>query len=471
MNPVELLNLLADLIRRGADHVAAFVLGFLVFFSIWFVYLRGRARRMIAMLRKERDQALERTKELENEKTKLVVKHSEIRQSARSRQSEIDRLRHTQQDLTDQCEQLKESCKELADSRELLQDQLNTETQRIQRAENYSKNLFAQLADANERLQELANRGGKIWEKPRGNGVCNFRPLEVRGAPIVSVANLKGGVGKTTITANLGAALWSKGHRVLLVDLDYQGSLTSLCLPDAQIDVIRQGKRFVQNLFTAAKTDADLLLGCVNRIGSAEGYLVAADDNLKTVEMQALANWLVVANELDVRYRLRSVLHAEEIQSLYDIILLDCPPRLFTACVNAFTASDYLLIPVLPNVTSAEAVPRLLKTVRNLKASICPELDILGVVANGAKKYGQDLIKSQKEIWKELPAKCMDMWREPVYHFSTIVPYNNAAFDEAAKHHSFAAFSDQLQGVFLSLVNELEERMPIHEGRRSSVVH
>jgi predicted GTPase len=74
---------------------------------------------------------------------------------------------------------------------------------------------------------------GKVWERKVLQGAPRFRPLAERHMPIISVLNLKGGVGKTTITAHLGAGLSAKGYNVLLMDLDLQGSLSSLFIPES----------------------------------------------------------------------------------------------------------------------------------------------------------------------------------------------------------------------------------------------
>ena len=76
---------------------------------------------------------------------------------------------------------------------------------------------------------------GKVWERKVLQGAPRFRPLSERHAPIISVLNLKGGVGKTTITAHLGAALAGKGYNVLLMDLDLQGSLSSLFMSESAL--------------------------------------------------------------------------------------------------------------------------------------------------------------------------------------------------------------------------------------------
>src|SRR5207245_5019301 len=120
-------------------------------------------------------------------------------------------------------------------SKESLESRLQAETKDRERATEELKSLREQIKDLTEQMQSIVNLAGKIWEKPIVVPIPPFRPLATRNAPVIAVTNLKGGVGKTTIAANLGATLWSQGYRVLLIDLDYQGSLTSLCLDGQRI--------------------------------------------------------------------------------------------------------------------------------------------------------------------------------------------------------------------------------------------
>jgi hypothetical protein len=102
--------------------------------------------------------------------------------------------------------------------------------------------LDEQLGRANAQLHSLATFDGKVWERPAALPFPTFRPRTDRKCRVIAVTNLKGGVGKTTLTANLGAPLWTTGKQVLLIDLDYQGTLTAICLQAKEVgDVSRQG--------------------------------------------------------------------------------------------------------------------------------------------------------------------------------------------------------------------------------------
>src|SRR5262245_64704338 len=106
---------------------------------------------------------------------------------------------------------------------------------------------------------------GKVWERNILQGTPRFRPLSERHAAVISVLNLKGGVGKTTVTAHLGAALSAKGYKVLLMDLDLQGSLSSLFMSESALVQRSKDKLLLQHflLNKAERRKANPLECCV----------------------------------------------------------------------------------------------------------------------------------------------------------------------------------------------------------------
>ena len=237
-------------------------------------------------------------------------------------------------------------------------------------------NSIAEVEELTGRLDTMDKSDGRIWNKPVLPGVTPFRPLVLRHTPIVSVVNLKGGVGKTTITANLGATFASLGRRVLLVDLDHQGSLTTRCIgrTDDYTDA-RKARRLIEDVLREGDAGLEGFHRSAIRMRGVDGapmFVLGADDKFADVEMRLMERWLSRSTGDDVRYRLRRVLHDPSVSDLFDIILLDCPPRLTTGCVNALTSSDYVLIPVLPEDGSTDAVPRLLGWLKSFGRSSAP---------------------------------------------------------------------------------------------------
>src|SRR5438874_4900326 len=144
---------------------------------------------------------------------------------------------------------------------------------------------------------------------------------------VIAVANQKGGVGKTTTTANLGAALARKGQRVLLIDMDPQGNLTS---------AVGASK-------TSEHTIADSLLDHRVRLpalpvgaGSGDLHVIPATLTLASAEAALM-------NKLGREQRLRDQIAREG--STYDVVLVDTPPSLGLLTINAMVAANYVLVP------------------------------------------------------------------------------------------------------------------------------
>jgi chromosome partitioning protein len=310
------------------------------------------------------------------------------------------------------------------------------------------------------RVRRVLDSEGRIWERPTDGPPPPFRPLGPRKAAIICLMNLKGGVGKTTIAANLGATMASLARDVLLVDLDFQGTLTSLCLNGRTIQTLRDQRRFVQLAFADRPAEPVDVRRAMVQIGDSTAALLAADEDLVNCEQRQMTRWLIGEAPDDIRFRLRRLLHAEEVQSRFDVILLDCPPRLTTASVNALAASDFVLIPTLLDPPSAERVPSLLAWLRRLKdnTELCRDLSVLGVVANQVQQKNE-LTPRERDVLNMLQQTCADRWGDRVHHFSTTIP-RREAFPLAAERHEFAAFDRDLVDVFRDLVKEVDQGMP-----------
>jgi chromosome partitioning protein len=346
-------------------------------------------------------------------------------------------------------------------------DRANTELRKAQEKSRKAAGFQLQLNALLEQMKQVDHLQGKIWERPIGPSVPAFRPLLHRAAPILAVVNLKGGVGKTSLTANLAATFAAQGKRVLIVDLDYQGSLTQLCMPLETFQELQHtGDRFVQDVLKAKSEFASLAWRNTVGINNAHGgniRMLATDENLADVEEYLKAHWLLNPTSVDVRFLLRAALHEPPIQGRFDLILLDCPPRLSTACVNALTCCDAVLIPVILDRVSTEAVPRLLAWLYHLKFQerLCPDLSVLGVVANRTQKRPR-LTTKETGVWEDLQAKSKVAWSAPVYHFERFIPSSQYIAD-AASRAEFAAHHKSIGDLFEQLADEVERRLNHHE--------
>ena len=249
---------------------------------------------------------------------------------------------------------------------------------------------------------------------------------------VLAVVNQKGGVGKTTTTVNLAAALAQAGRRVLLVDVDPQGNATM----GSGID-----KR------TLARTVYHALLGLGELSGirvRAErgGYdLVPANRELAGAEVELV--------ELPSREtRLKAAL--ERVAADYDYILIDCPPSLSLLTVNALAAAHRVLIPMQCEYYALEGLSDLVGTIKRVRANLNPALDIAGLLRT---MYDPRNTLSQ-QVSRELEAHFGDKV------FRTLVP-RNVRLAEAPSYGVPAVLWDPSSKgaqAYMALAGEVLER-------------
>ncbi len=317
--------------------------------------------------------------------------------------------------------------------------------------------------DMNERRVKRALKlEGQLWAAKSTLKVPRFRDLAWRQRPIISVGNLKGGVGKTTITAHLAMAMVSRGYRVLLIDLDLQGSLSTMLLSDAKLAELRDRNALVQNFFSRAITDRKTkLLNYAHPVFDSRIGLVPATDSLGYAELNLTMRWLLQSGQSDTRFLLRKALHAMSINARYDIVLIDCPPLLNISCINALAASDYVLIPVLPSRRVVERVPYLLKRLSDAKFKryLNPDLKVLGIVAN---RTWRDKLTADEhgEFHDYMPAACKSVWGQDVKRFGTIIPQRNVEIRDTEHIFELPKEGSVLADCFRSLADEILKEMP-----------
>lgn len=186
---------------------------------------------------------------------------------------------------------------------------------------------------------------------------------------VVSVINHKGGVGKTTLTANLGAGLAARGRKVLLIDLDSQASLTVSFFTQAEWQADLVPNKTIKNWFEGLAGDGaeslSSLVASPQRVGGylshASGCLdlIAAHRDLSELDT-ALAAQLLIDPEhyLTAHRRLGEGLNEKEIAD-YDVVLIDCAPNFGLIAKNAVAASDLLLVPTRPDYLSTNGIDSL----------------------------------------------------------------------------------------------------------------
>ena len=207
-------------------------------------------------------------------------------------------------------------------------------------------------------------------------------------AKVIAMCNQTGGVGKTTSTINLGAALVETGRRVLLVDFDPQGSLS-----------VGLGV----NPHTLDKSVYDLLLSKKYEVGEViipsvvEGLdILPSNIDLSAAEVQLVSE---VAREMTLKRVL------DRVRDRYDLILIDCAPSLGLLTINALAASDWVLIPLECEFFALRGVALLTDTIDKVQERINPDLHVLGLLAtmfDGRTLHGREVRDRLLEAFGEL---------------------------------------------------------------------
>ncbi len=181
-------------------------------------------------------------------------------------------------------------------------------------------------------------------------------------AKIISFANQKGGVGKTTSAINIAAGIGLKGKKTLLLDCDPQGNASS-------------GVGIRRNRIGA--TTYDILIG---RARAEDAIIKTEYKNLSVLpsSMPLAAAELELADLEDRAFRLKNAL--ESVKNEYDYIFIDCPPSLGMLTINALTASDGVIVPMQCEYFSLEGLTQILSTVKQVKRLYNPDLSLTGIL-------------------------------------------------------------------------------------------
>ena len=365
------------------------------------------------------------------------------------------------QEAIEQVERLKSALGSTENEKKAHLAQTREVARQLQAAKAASDKTQAELAFIQKRIRYSLNRrapnyGGKLpWDVPA------FRPLDgdERRMPIIAICNLKGGVGKTTIAANVAACLHGRGQRTLMLDLDLQGSLTNLYLSDDAQDLAFQTRKVIGE-FLSRSFDSELpnLIDFRHDIlQDVRSGLVPTADDLAYTEMGLSARWLLRAGRRDPRFLLRAELHRDRITESHDAVIIDCPPVMNIFCVNALAASDYVIIPILPTRQSTVRVPVLLQQIRELQTNVTPHLKILGIVCN--RSFRENLTSDEAARFETLRRQCLDVWGEDVHQFQTLIK-QSAEIRRMEDEHRPLGPEDSMFRHFAALTDEITDRLP-----------
>jgi chromosome partitioning protein len=253
---------------------------------------------------------------------------------------------------------------------------------------------------------------------------------------VLAVANQKGGVGKTTTAINLATAMAIAEQRILAVDMDPQGNLTSGVGLKGQATT---AGTIYQALTSQEASDDPASFILETRVKNM--WLIPADRNLTGAEVE-------LVNLPNRERRLRDLL--DPLRDRFDFILIDTPPSLGLLTLNALVAADAVLIPLNCEYFALEGLADLVATLRRVRAAMNPTLDIAGVLMtmyDDRTNLGQQVAKDIREFFKDRV-------------FGTVIP-RNVRLGEAPSHGLPAILYDvKSRGAeaYLALARELLAR-------------
>jgi len=250
---------------------------------------------------------------------------------------------------------------------------------------------------------------------------------------IISVFNQKGGIGKSTTTVNLGAALAVKGKKVLLLDMDPQANTTvSVGINDEDLEFT------VYDLLKAKKVSRDLIFKVIHNTPYDNLNVLPSDITLSDAE-------ITLSNSMSRETILSRVL--ENIRSDYDYIIIDCPPSLGLLSINSLVASDGVLIPVATSFFSIKGIKHLFNTITLVQENLKPELQVIGVLIT--------MFDKRKNIANEIKDSLVKTFGDKV--FNTLIRVNSQIEYAQDKRVPVIYFNQSCNGYFdyMNLASEV----------------
>jgi chromosome partitioning protein len=250
--------------------------------------------------------------------------------------------------------------------------------------------IDAQLTDAKSAIARLQSKLDLVRSASRGEGAefwsrdpdpAKRRPSYVQdlsdSIPVLLFANQKGGVGKTTLATNVAACFAVRDERVLVIDLDYQGSATSLMLAQA-----RERPEEFPSLVDLLHGDTlnDLWHGTAIKRAHPNLDYISCWYSFERLERGMEYRWALDDADDDIRYRLARAVLSDHVQTTYARVVIDAPPRMTAGFMNGFCASTHLFVPMVVDRVSAIAVGTFAQRYKELVTRVNTVLKFAGII-------------------------------------------------------------------------------------------
>ena len=238
---------------------------------------------------------------------------------------------------------------------------------------------------------------------------------------VYSIASMKGGVTKTTVSLNLATAFGLMGKKVLAVDLDPQGSLT-----------ICAGVKAPEKLNYTTSTLLNAVLN-EDELPEANEYIIPCEKiDIIPCNVKLFSFELNRGHEIGAERALQTAI--EPLREIYEIIIIDTPPSLGILTANAITASDSIIIPVTPQLLSAVGMKMLINTIQKIQKHVNPAVEIEGVLMS--------MCDTRTNLFKEITQIMEDMYSRTVRIFDTIIPQSTKVGEANLRQQSVLLYDE-----------------------------